>query len=171
MNAAWVRSGWIMTMIPTWISTWVIMLNTTPSMAIFMLRMAFPEHQQVVGGGVGQGRQQDAPDDAPDGGHEAERDRQSHEIALSMREPLQQIGQRLNANVKIVEVPPGPPVQAPLVAEVYGLDYQGQIQVAGKGRTPKVIIYPTPHRREACETLGICTTVGKAYRPENAAAA
>jgi hypothetical protein len=32
------------------------------------------------------------------------------------------------ANVKIVEVPPGPPVQSPLVAEVYGLDYDGQIR-------------------------------------------
>ncbi len=58
------------------------------------------------------------------------RDRKSHEIALSVREPLQAIGRRHNANVKVVEVPPGPPVQAPLVAEIYGLDYQGQIQVA-----------------------------------------
>lgn len=58
------------------------------------------------------------------------RERKSHEIAQSVRAPLQEIAQRLNANVKIVEVPPGPPVQAPLVAEVYGLDYQGQIQVA-----------------------------------------
>ncbi len=59
-----------------------------------------------------------------------ERDRQSHEIARSMREPLQAIGREYGANVKIVEVPPGPPVQSPLVAEVYGLDYQGQMAVA-----------------------------------------
>ena len=60
------------------------------------------------------------------------RDRKSHEIAQAVRVPLQEIAQGLNinANVKVVEVPPGPPVQAPLVAEVYGLDYQGQIQVA-----------------------------------------
>ena len=58
------------------------------------------------------------------------RDRSSHEIAQSVRAPLQEIAQRLGANVKIVEVPPGPPVQAPLVAEVYGLDYDGQIQMA-----------------------------------------
>ena len=32
--------------------------------------------------------------------------------------------------MKIVEVPPGPPVQSPLVAEIYGIDYQGQMQVA-----------------------------------------
>ncbi len=48
------------------------------------------------------------------------RDRQSHEIALSLREPLQAIGARFGANVKIVEVPPGPPVLSPLVAEIYG---------------------------------------------------
>ncbi len=60
----------------------------------------------------------------------SQRDRSSHEIAQSVRAPLQLIGQRFGANVKIVEVPPGPPVQAPLVAEVYGLDYEGQIQVA-----------------------------------------
>ncbi len=58
------------------------------------------------------------------------RDRKSHEIALSVREPLQAIGRDYQANVKVVEVPPGPPVQAPLVAEVYGIDYSGQIQVA-----------------------------------------
>jgi multidrug efflux pump subunit AcrB len=50
----------------------------------------------------------------------AHRDRQSHEIALAVRAPLQAIGERFNANVKVVEVPPGPPVIAPLVAEIYG---------------------------------------------------
>ena len=55
------------------------------------------------------------------------RDRKSHEIASSTREPLQLIGERWNGNVKIVEVPPGPPVQSPIVAEVYGLDYASQL--------------------------------------------
>jgi multidrug efflux pump subunit AcrB len=59
-----------------------------------------------------------------------ERDRQSHDIALSVREPLRAIAKKHNANVKIVEVPPGPPVQSPLVAEIYGLDYDGQMRVA-----------------------------------------
>lgn len=58
------------------------------------------------------------------------RNRQSHDIALSLREPLQTIGQRYNANVKIVEVPPGPPVMAPISAEVYGLDYDQQVQAS-----------------------------------------
>ncbi len=58
------------------------------------------------------------------------RHRKSHDIALAVHGPLQDIGQRYNANVKVVEVPPGPPVMAPLVAEIYGLDYPGQIAVA-----------------------------------------
>jgi multidrug efflux pump subunit AcrB len=58
------------------------------------------------------------------------RERKSHEIALAVRGPLQEIGRRYNANVKVVEVPPGPPVQSPLVAEIYGIDYDGQIGIA-----------------------------------------
>ncbi len=62
--------------------------------------------------------------------NKSERDRSSHEIAGAMRKPLQEIGKKYNANVKIVEVPPGPPVFSPLVAEIYGLDYAGQREVA-----------------------------------------
>ncbi len=69
------------------------------------------------------------------------RDRQSHEIARSVRGPLQAIGARYGANVKIVEVPPGPPVQAPLVAEIYGLDYAGQNRVA---ETVRSVFEDTP---------------------------
>jgi multidrug efflux pump subunit AcrB len=65
----------------------------------------------------------------------SERDRKSHEIASSIRQPLQAIAKEYGANVKIVEVPPGPPVIAPLVAEVYGLDYEGQIKAARQLRT------------------------------------
>jgi len=48
------------------------------------------------------------------------RDEKSHVIAGRMRQPLQEIGKRFGANVKIVEVPPGPPVLSPIVAEIYG---------------------------------------------------
>ena len=51
-----------------------------------------------------------------------ERDRQSHDIALAVRPVLADIGKRYGASVKVVEVPPGPPVMAPLVAEIYGPD-------------------------------------------------
>lgn len=59
-----------------------------------------------------------------------ERKEQSHDIAKSMREGLQTIGERYNANVKVVEVPPGPPVMSTIVAEIYGPDHAGQIKVA-----------------------------------------
>ncbi|ABM00388.1 efflux RND transporter permease subunit [Shewanella amazonensis] len=48
------------------------------------------------------------------------RSRDSHSIALAVRGPLQEIGRHFGANVKVVEVPPGPPVWSPIVAEVYG---------------------------------------------------
>jgi multidrug efflux pump subunit AcrB len=73
-----------------------------------------------------------------------ERERKSHEIALAVREPLQKIALEYNGNAKIVEVPPGPPVMSPLVAEVYGLDYQGQTEAAWEIRqvfenTPDIV--------------------------------
>ncbi|HHA18876.1 MAG TPA: efflux RND transporter permease subunit, partial [Methylophaga sp.] len=58
------------------------------------------------------------------------RQRKSHEIALAIRQPIQTIARKYSGNAKIVEVPPGPPVQSPLVAEIYGLDYTGQIREA-----------------------------------------
>ncbi|HEY1070387.1 MAG TPA: efflux RND transporter permease subunit [Thermomonas sp.] len=58
------------------------------------------------------------------------RKRQSHEIALAIRPMLAQVGTKYGASVKVVEVPPGPPVLSPLVAEVYGPDYAGQRRVA-----------------------------------------
>jgi multidrug efflux pump subunit AcrB len=60
---------------------------------------------------------------------------QSHIIATRERPALQAIGQRFNANVKVIEVPPGPPVLAPIVAEVYGPTDEGRNQVAQSVRT------------------------------------
>ena len=48
------------------------------------------------------------------------RHRQSHEIAAAIRPKMNAIGLRFGASVKVVEVPPGPPVLSPLVAEIYG---------------------------------------------------
>ncbi|SFZ92327.1 Multidrug efflux pump subunit AcrB [Flaviramulus basaltis] len=61
-----------------------------------------------------------------------ERSAQSHDIARLLRLEIQRIGQKYNANVKIVEVPPGPPVLSTIVAEVYGPDYDQQIDVANQ---------------------------------------
>jgi multidrug efflux pump subunit AcrB len=51
-----------------------------------------------------------------------DRARKSHEIARAVRPQLAEIGKRYGASVKVVEVPPGPPVMSPLVAEIYGPD-------------------------------------------------
>ncbi len=59
-----------------------------------------------------------------------QRSDQSHAIATRVRPELQKIGQRFGANVKVVEVPPGPPVLAPIVAEIYGPDAEGRRQLA-----------------------------------------
>ncbi len=72
------------------------------------------------------------------------RDKQSHVIALSVRPALQEIANKYHGSVKVVEVPPGPPVMSPIVAEVYGLDYPGQINVAKQIRgvfekTPDIV--------------------------------
>jgi multidrug efflux pump subunit AcrB len=60
----------------------------------------------------------------------SQRERKSHEIALAVRQPIKVIADQFGADVRIVEVPPGPPVMAPLVAEIYGLDYSGQVEHA-----------------------------------------
>jgi len=72
------------------------------------------------------------------------RDEQSHAIATRLRPALQEIGRRHGANVKVVEVPPGPPVLAPIVAEIYGPEAAGREQVAKAvravfERTPGVV--------------------------------
>jgi multidrug efflux pump subunit AcrB len=58
------------------------------------------------------------------------RSEQSHAIATRLRPQLQAIGRRHGANVKLAEVPPGPPVLAPIVAEVYGPDAEGRRKLA-----------------------------------------
>jgi multidrug efflux pump subunit AcrB len=49
-----------------------------------------------------------------------ERKMQCHAIVLRLRKDLEQIAKTHHANIKLVEVPPGPPVLSTLVAEIYG---------------------------------------------------
>ncbi|HHJ13386.1 MAG TPA: efflux RND transporter permease subunit [Gammaproteobacteria bacterium] len=99
------------------------------------------------------------------------RERKSHDIARSVRKPLQAIGRHYDAVVKIVEVPPGPPVLSPLVAEVYGPDARERARLAGRltrlfRETPDIVdidnslIEPAPRwqlrvDRERAARLGI----------------
>ena len=67
--------------------------------------------------------------------HKEDRDLQSHDIAKAMRPEIQKIAKKYGANVKLIEVPPGPPVLSTLVAEIYGPDYEEQIKVAQQVQT------------------------------------
>ena len=67
--------------------------------------------------------------------HKDDRKLQSHDIAKVVRPEVQKIAKKYGANVKIVEVPPGPPVLSTLVAEVYGPNYEEQIKVAHQVKT------------------------------------
>ena len=89
-----------------------------------------------------------------------ERSRRSHEIALAVRPALAAIGRKYGASVQVVEVPPGPPVLAPLVAEVYGPSYAEQRRVAAGVRavfeaTPDIVdtddSLEAPARRQVVE--------------------
>ena len=62
--------------------------------------------------------------------HKEDRNKQSHDIAKVIRPEIHKIAKKYGANVKIVEVPPGPPVLSTIVAEVYGPDYETQVKIA-----------------------------------------
>jgi multidrug efflux pump subunit AcrB len=101
----------------------------------------------------------------------AHRKEKSHAIAQRLRPGLEEIGARHQARVQIVEVPPGPPVMSPLVAEVYGPDEAGRQQLAQRvaeafKATPDIVGVdtslkedaPQVHlavRRQRAESLGI----------------
>ncbi|PYE31577.1 multidrug efflux pump subunit AcrB [Idiomarina fontislapidosi] len=64
--------------------------------------------------------------------HKSARERDSHTIARAIRAPLTDIAARNGGRVKVVEVPPGPPVFAPIVAEIYGGTLAAQAALAQK---------------------------------------
>jgi len=64
----------------------------------------------------------------------AERDRESHAIALDLRNRVLALDLPAGATIKVVEPPPGPPVMATLLAEVYGPDAETRRAVATKLR-------------------------------------
>jgi multidrug efflux pump subunit AcrB len=72
------------------------------------------------------------------------RDAQSHDIAKRVRPALVAIAQRRGSRVKVVEIPPGPPVMDTMVAEIYGPTQQVRHEVAKSVRglfetTPGVV--------------------------------
>jgi multidrug efflux pump subunit AcrB len=103
------------------------------------------------------------------------RSEKSHVIAQRLRPALEKIAQQHGARVKVVEVPPGPPVMSPLVAEIYGPDEAGRQAVAARvakafAATPDIVGVdsslkedaPRAYlrvRRQRAESLGIPVSV------------
>ena len=61
-----------------------------------------------------------------------ERNIQSHDLVKQLRPAIQALAKKYDANVKMVEIPPGPPVLSTIVAEIYGPDYNEQTKVANQ---------------------------------------
>jgi multidrug efflux pump subunit AcrB len=59
-----------------------------------------------------------------------DRDAQSHDIAKHVRPALVEIAKKRGASVKVVEIPPGPPVMDTMVAEIYGPTAEARHDVA-----------------------------------------
>jgi multidrug efflux pump subunit AcrB len=82
------------------------------------------------------------------------RSEQSHAIAQRLQPVLQQIAAKHRARLKVVEVPPGPPVMSPIVAEVYGPDEAGRQQLAARlaaewEKNPDIVGVDTTLREDA----------------------
>jgi multidrug efflux pump subunit AcrB len=82
------------------------------------------------------------------------RSEKSHAIAQRLRPELEKIGLKHHAKIQVVEVPPGPPVMSPLVAEVYGPDEAGRQQLAERiakafAETPDIVGVDTSIKENA----------------------
>jgi multidrug efflux pump subunit AcrB len=100
-----------------------------------------------------------------------ERSEKSHAIAQRHRPELEKIAATHGARIKVVEVPPGPPVLSPIVAEVYGPDEKGRAELAQRvaqafADTPDIVGIDTTLKehapraflriqRQRAESLGI----------------
>ncbi len=63
-----------------------------------------------------------------------DRKRESHAIALDIRKRLSDLKLPPHSSIKVVEVPPGPPVVSTLLAEIYGPDAEARRELARKTR-------------------------------------
>ncbi len=82
----------------------------------------------------------------------ADRDRSSHAVALDLRERLAKAPLPVGAAIKVVEAPPGPPVMATLLAEVYGPDAASRRAVAEQLKT---IFRSVPYIVDVDDSYGV----------------
>lgn len=63
-----------------------------------------------------------------------ERSISSEKLVLAIRQDIAELARQYGANIKLIEDPPGPPVRATVVAEIYGPDYNKQREIAREVR-------------------------------------
>ncbi len=63
-----------------------------------------------------------------------ERKASSHQLAVRLRPEIERLARDAAARVKVVELPPGPPVLATMVAEIYGPSAEERDRIAGEVR-------------------------------------
>ncbi|MBA4793067.1 MAG: efflux RND transporter permease subunit [Phenylobacterium sp.] len=83
--------------------------------------------------------------------HKSERDRASHAVALDLRKRLARLPLPPGGSIKVVEAPPGPPVMATLLAEIYGPDAGTRRAVAAE---VKEIFHQVPYIVDVDDSAG-----------------
>ncbi len=73
--------------------------------------------------------------------HHTKRRMDSHALVLRMRDDFDAIARETGTNIKLVEVPPGPPVMATVVAEVYGAPHHRYDDLIAAARTIRQRMY------------------------------
>jgi multidrug efflux pump subunit AcrB len=80
--------------------------------------------------------------------HSSQREMQSHGIAMRIRDGLQEIAQQNGAQFRLVETPPGPPVLASIVAEIYGDESTTHAELLAAATNLKELLVSEPGVRE-----------------------
>jgi len=81
-----------------------------------------------------------------------DRKRDSHDVALELRTKLAELTLPAGTSLKVVEAPPGPPVMATLLAEVYGPDAASRRDVADR---LKAIFKAVPYVVDVDDSYGV----------------
>jgi multidrug efflux pump subunit AcrB len=72
------------------------------------------------------------------------RQQQSHALMLRLRKDLEALASRHGAKIQLVEMPPGPPVIATVVAEIYGTPDQSYQDLMGAGKSVQKVMKAEP---------------------------
>ena len=73
--------------------------------------------------------------------HHTQREMDSHALVLRIRNDIDALSAETGANIKIVETPPGPPVMATVVAEVYGAPHHTYEDLIAAAQTIRARMY------------------------------